>query len=146
MLKHHCFWVIISYYIKIYIYIYIYIHTYIYIYIHICIKHIPLLYPYQYIDHIQSFQKTRWSFIQKMVGAQVAKMVHETNTATSQMRQTVGEVHVRKCGISSIKKWDFEGKTFRKRCGKCFKNHGFRKIVYLNGWCSTFMLVSSSFP
>ena len=39
------------------------------------------------------------SFIKKMVGAQVAKMVHETNTATSQMRQTVGEVHQ--------KMWDF---------------------------------------
>jgi nucleoside diphosphate kinase len=58
------------------------------------------------------------SFIKKMVGAQVAKMVHETNTATSQMRQTVGEVRQKKCGISSIKKWDFERKTFRKKCGK----------------------------
>jgi nucleoside diphosphate kinase len=58
------------------------------------------------------------SFIKKMVGAQVAKMVHETNTATSQMRQTVGEVRQKKCGISSIKKWDFERKSLEKNVEK----------------------------
>ena len=71
------------------IYIYIYMYVCMYIYIYICI-------------HIRSYS----IFLQKqLVGAEVAKMVHESNTATSQMRQTVGEVgatvgvHPKKCGV-----------------------------------------------